>query len=127
MKFRNLFALLLVVFLVGCRQQAQTTTDTSIQIDLRQEPEAPVVGESTLIVTVRDANDQPINDAAVTVRGDMNHAGMTPVIETAKSGTDGEYSLPFEWTMAGDWIVEVTVELASGDVTSQTFDLQVTR
>ncbi len=119
--------LLLLLLLVGCRQETQTTDDNSLQIDLRVEPEAPIVGEATMIVTVRDANDQPINDATVTVRGDMNHAGMVPVIEVVESGTDGEYFLPFEWTMAGDWIVEVSVELPDDTVETQTFDLAVSQ
>jgi hypothetical protein len=125
MKTATLLTLLALVLLVGCRQQAQPTAEASLQIDLRTEPEALAVGESTLIVTVRDASGQPISDANVNVRGDMNHAGMAPVIETAKGGTDGEYHLPFEWDMAGDWIVEVTVELASGLTETRTFDLLV--
>jgi hypothetical protein len=50
---------------------------------------------------------------------------MVPVIETVESGTDGVYELPFEWTMAGDWTVEVTVELTNGETATQSFDLSV--
>ena len=57
--------LLILMLLVGCRQQAQPTVEASLQIDLRTEPEAPAVGEAILIVTVRDASGQPVNDAVI--------------------------------------------------------------
>jgi hypothetical protein len=124
---KTILLLLVLVSLVGCRQQAQPKPETGLQIDWRFEPEEPVVGDSTLIITVRDASGQAINNATVTARGDMNHAGMVPLIETVAAGNDGEYFLPFAWSMAGDWVVEITVELADGTVDSQTFDLLVTR
>ncbi len=120
----TLVPLLLLVALTGCRQQAQTTAK-DVTIDLRVDPEAPAVGDATLVVTVTGADNQPINDATVTARGDMSHAGMVPVIETADKGTDGEYMIPFQWTMAGDWTVEVTVELTNGEKASKTFDYTV--
>jgi hypothetical protein len=123
MRIWKLLTLMILSLLVGCRQQAPP--EASLQIDLRAEPEAVSVGDSMLIVTVLDADGQPVNDAKVTARADMNHAGMVPEIETVESGTDGEYTIPFEWSMAGDWIIEVTVELESGVSQSQTFDLLV--
>jgi hypothetical protein len=111
--------------LVGCRQQTPTAADVELQIDLQVDPEPATAGEAMLVITVRDAAGQPISDATVTARGDMNHAGMVPVIESAENGADGVYAIPFEWTMAGDWIVEVTVALASGETVTQSFDLSV--
>jgi hypothetical protein len=116
--------LILLTVLTGCRQQAQTTAD-NLTIDLRIDPDMPMVGDATLVITLTGADDQPVSDATVTARGDMSHAGMVPVIETVESGTDGVYELPFEWTMAGDWTVEVTVELANGETATQSFDLSV--
>ncbi len=121
-KFIILLALLLVT---GCRQQAQTTTDTGVNIDVRYEPEQPAVGDATLLITVTDAAGSPINAAQITARGDMNHAGMVPVIAEADSGENGVYTVPFEWTMSGDWFLEVTVTLPDGTTAAETFDLRV--
>lgn len=121
----GILLLALLMVMAGCRQQAQTGADAHIQIAIRHEPEQPVVGEAILFITVTQASGEPVNDARVTARGDMNHAGMVPVIAEADSGEAGVYTLPFEWTMSGDWFVEVTVTLADGTTAAETFDLRV--
>ena len=120
----TLVIVFLLSFAAGCRQQAQTSA-SSLQIDLQVAPTTPAVGDASLQVTVKDANGQPVNDAKVSARGDMSHAGMVPVIQEVQGGTNGVYDIPFQWSMAGDWTVEVTVTLASGDTTSKTFDYSV--
>lgn len=110
----GLFVLVFVV--AGCREQAPPPTDqsSSIQIDIQAESFA--VGKTDLIVTVTDAN-APINNATLSIRGDMSHAGMTPVIREVEPDepiTDGVYRVPFEWTMGGDWFVDVTATLPDG-------------
>ena len=125
-KLRWILPILLVgLVMTGCRQQTQSAADANLDIALRLDPESPVVGQATLIVTVKDPSGNPVNDAKVSARGDMNHAGMVPVIKDAESSKDGEYTIPFEWTMAGDWTVEVTVEQADGTKVSKTFDESV--
>lgn len=117
-----LFALLLIA---GCRQQAQQADDLNINIDLRVEPEDPTVGPANLIVNITDDAGNPVIATVVKARGDMNHAGMEPVLAEVESGDDIFYTIPFEWTMAGDWIVEITAELPDGNTVSETFDLSV--
>jgi hypothetical protein len=51
---------------------------------------------------------------------------MTPVFGETQTSQNGEYRIPFEWTMAGDWFVEITVTQANGgDSVTQRFDLSV--
>jgi hypothetical protein len=109
-----------VLLIAGCRQQTQNAA-AGFTIHLRTEPENPAVGESTLRIAVRGADGTPITHAKVSVRGDMNHAGMMPVLAAAERVENGEYVVPFEWSMAGDWMVEVTVELPDGIKESETF------
>lgn len=85
-----------------------------------------LVGETTLLVEARDQAGQRLtNPGKLIVRGDMHHAGMAPVISEAENAVDGVFSLPFEWTMAGGWIVEARLSLADGSVASQTFRYQI--
>ena len=99
MKFRILSALLIALLvLVGCRQTNEPTAE-NVSIDVALDSEMAMVGDATLLVTVTDEESNPINDASVSVRGDMTHAGMIPVIPDAvTTGEDGVYAIPFEFT-----------------------------
>lgn len=130
MSKRLLWIALLVLLtgtLSGCRQSAQPTPTPTADLKISMEmPAAPFrVGQSTLLITVRDAQDQPVNDALIEVTGDMTHAGMMPVSGKVESGTEGKYEVPFNWSMGGDWILTVKATLPDGRTASQRFDLTV--
>lgn len=75
------------------------------------------------MITIKDSDGNPVNDATVDIKGDMSHAGMQPVLgESSSSNGEGMYMIPYEWTMAGDWFVTVNVTLADGTVGSERFD-----
>ena len=111
-----------IVFLVSCRQQQPTASDIRLSLSVSDE----VVGETTLVVAVSDEKGKPIaNPGTLRVRGDMNHAGMAPVLAESGSASDGEFSLPFEWTMSGSWIVEASLTLPDGTVATETFSYDI--
>lgn len=77
-------------------------------------------------VTDTDGRVQPL--AELNVRGDMNHAGMVPVITTYESPeTDslGSYPVQFTWTMGGEWIVTVNARLENGTTVSDQVSIDV--
>jgi hypothetical protein len=113
----------LVVMLAACRESSTPVSTVDLDVNMRVDPQPPAVGDSTLIVTVMDGLGNPVDSARVDVRGDMNHAGMVPVLRDVEGGEGGEYRVPFEWTMGGDWIVTVTVTLADGGVATHDFDV----
>ncbi|MFN8560534.1 MAG: FixH family protein [Anaerolineae bacterium] len=120
--------LIVLALAAGCQPPATPTPERSAQaaqtIDLVVDPSPPAVGDASLIVTVtRDS--APLADAPVSVRGDMNHAGMRPVLGDATTAADGTATIPFNWTMGGDWVVTVTVTLPDGSEVSQQFDQSV--
>jgi hypothetical protein len=122
-----LSAVLLGLLLVACGQQtAPTATPVDVTLSVRAEPEPLAVGETTLIVTLHDASDAPLDGAALQVHGDMDHEGMTPVDREVSASVNGEYRVPFEWTMGGGWIVTITAQLPNngGEIT-ETFDFFV--
>ena len=117
---------LLSVFLGGCRRSlSQNEAASDMNMSLAVEPDAPAVGSATLRITLTDTNGEPINDAVLEIRGDMSHAGMEPLLASAEAGQASVYEVPFEWTMAGDWIVTVTATLPDGRIATREFDLTV--
>ena len=78
-----------------------------------------------VIVTLRDAAGQPVDNAQLAVEANMSHAGMTPVIANGTSGKDGVYRVPLTWTMAGDWYVDVKFTLPDGQKITRRFPVSV--
>jgi hypothetical protein len=121
--------LLILVFLVilaaGCARANDQPESGEVEISLSLEPEPAVVGEAIVMVTLQSSGGDPIEDAAVHVKGDMNHAGMVPVLADADHGPGGVYEMPFQWTMGGSWIVTVEATLADGTLVTRRFDVLV--
>ena len=132
--------LMLVIFLtlllsLGCGGQ-HNAESAKYQIELLP----PEFGDTYLLVRLSDDAGQPVTNALVSAEGNMNHAGMVPVISGPvhdadapsadgedDGSADGVYRIPFEFTMLGDWIITVTavVEAAAGQEATRDFDLTV--
>lgn len=121
------FPLLLALsLLVACGASTPTAGDADVQITL-----LPGQAENSLQVQLHNAAHTPITDATVTLEGNMNHAGMAPVMAApVKDGddgaTDGIYQVPFQFSMLGDWIVTVTVDVAGGSQVTKDVKVAVT-
>jgi hypothetical protein len=118
--------------LAGCRQSQLTSSSTPTPLSPKDVVEIALdtstpftVGQTTLTVMLSDGENQPIAGAKVEVRGDMNHAGMVPAQGNSISGGKGKYSVPFNWTMSGEWLVTIKATLPTGRVVSDTFVVQV--
>jgi len=120
---RHLGVLVLCMVLVGCRGGASVAAGVQMSLEIVNLP--ATVGETTLQITLRDADGAPIDNAQLDIRGDMNEAGMLPVLRDASESINGVYRVPFEWTMTGDWFVIVTATLPDGITVEQQFDLTV--
>ena len=122
LKSRAAFVAFILLLLAACRQTPIAATDLQLHISASDR----LVGETTIRVTVQDADGNAIADpGALQVRGDMRHAGMKPVFAQADQASDGVFNLPFEWTMAGAWIVEARLTLPNGDVAAQNFNFEI--
>ena len=96
------------------------------QISVQSDPYPYAVGNATLIVTVSQGDqNEPVPGLTVSARGDMNHGGMAPVLADGVESDPGVYRIPWEWTMAGDWLVDVTLRSAEGAEVTQTVDIRV--
>ena len=109
----------------GRIRQDQSAVDVGLNLDMTIEPAQAAVGPSRLIFSLTDAQGQLIDDAQLKVEGNMTHAGMVPVFAQAEPGQAGRYTVPFEWTMSGDWVVTVEVTLADGQQFSQQIPVTV--
>lgn len=119
-----LVMLLMVFLLTGCRQSAQQTDSAELTITLDTSA-AFAVGKTELTITVKDAQGNPVDNATIEVTGDMSHAGMKPELGSVQKGAQGQYKVPFTWSMGGDWVLTVKVTLPDGRTTAKRFDVAV--
>ena len=113
---------LLLLAVAACRQQQITSADIRLELQASDNR----VGETTLLASAIDRRGNAIaNPGKLSIRGDMSHAGMIPVFAESDQSTDGVFSLPFTWTMAGGWIVEASLTLPNGDKAVETFSFEI--
>lgn len=115
---------LLVLGLGGCRGDVETG-DPEVTVRLGISPTPPLVGPTRMLVEIAERGS-PTAGATVSVEGSMNHAGMVPVLDSATTLEEGQYVIPaFDFNMAGDWNVEVRVELSDGRNVVRRFPVRV--
>ena len=111
-----------VLLLTACRQQRMSSSDITLDVAVN----GMLVGESHIIVSVRDKDGNSFKSpGALTLRGDMEHAGMAPVFSESSEAIKGVFTLPFAWTMAGTWILEASLILDSGEIVTDTFRYEI--
>lgn len=111
--------LFLTVFLASCRPPPESAggaaaLPTGIQGRLELQGDARVGTVPAAVYLLRSGSG--VSGATVTVRGDMTHAGMTPVSATAGEREPGLYvAEEFAFTMGGDWLLSADVVLPDGE------------
>ena len=120
----------LILLLAACGSRSDTTSgNDDLQITLLP----PSVGGGRDIVRIQLHNREQasITDAIVMVEGNMNHAGMAPIMAGPISdgddgATDGIYQASLPFSMLGDWVITIAVNLADGSQTTQDINVTVT-
>jgi hypothetical protein len=93
--------------LFSCAPQSQNDLKIGLEVTNPKVGKTPI----TLNITYQD---QPLENAEITVRGDMTHAGMAPVQQAARELGGGNYVLDnFHFTMSGDWVLTITAKTNS--------------
>ena len=110
----------------GRRDQA-ARTDPRVDLTWTPRPDTAVVGPATLTVSLRAPSGAPIAGATVRIEGHMTHAGMAPLMAEAVEGAPGVYDAAFAFTMQGDWVLLVSVNLPDGTRVERRIDVPTVR
>jgi hypothetical protein len=95
---------LLMIVLVACAPQAKNDLNVQLEVPDRR------VGLRPVTMTILYQN-KPLENVQVSVRGDMTHAGMAPVLAEAIERGAGQYKVErFNFNMAGDWVLTITAK-----------------
>jgi hypothetical protein len=103
---------IIVLASAGCGPAASPVAPPDMEISVLPDP--PRVGPATVTLHLSDDDGNPLSGASVDLEATMTHPGMVPVLATATETETGWYEASLEFTMAGDWIVIVTLETPDG-------------
>jgi hypothetical protein len=106
-------------------QGSAPKADDGYSVTMVSEPAQPTVGPGVLTITLRDPAGNPMEGVELKVIGNMSHAGMTPVEGVLQSSAGGAYRVIMDWTMSGDWFVDVTFNINDGAEASRRFPIRV--
>lgn len=82
-------------------------------------------GDASIDILLTDTSGAPVQGAQLSFRGDMTHAGMTPVIIDLQETKPGVYRGEIQWTMAGAWVLTIQGELEDGRTLKRLINLEV--
>jgi hypothetical protein len=118
-----LFGLLvgLSVLLAACggtlTPTAEAATAGQVNITVESNPNPAVIGDTELILTITDADGNPIEGANVDVSADhTDMTGMTMGGAATDQGS-GKYAINANFSMSGNWKLTVTVRKDGLDYT----------
>jgi hypothetical protein len=106
--------------IAGCR--ASDPSD-AISAAWTVEPSPPAAGQALVVRVTLSDRDRPVSGAKLRLEGQMSHPGMTPVVSDLVERGNGTYEGHLQLTMAGDWILVVTGELAGGERLTKQLDM----
>lgn len=115
-----------MLFLVtACSRPSKSAPLGTIEPEITPQPVH--VGPATIAFKLTDASGKRIVGANVSLEGNMSHPGMAPVFAEAKEVATGEYRCPFQFSMAGDWVITARVAMPDGQKLEQHFDVKGVR
>ncbi|MER3457858.1 MAG: hypothetical protein C4309_03750 [Chloroflexota bacterium] len=108
----------------GAGATAPTPAAAGPKVVLTTSPDPPLSGNVELVLTVTDANGQPIPDADVYVFAD--HTEMSGMMMQGKATAQGggRYAITANLSMSGTWKISVQVKKSPLNYT-QDFNLEV--
>ena len=96
------------------RRRAIPDEAPEIRLAAGFNPSPPAVGAGQLTLSFFDGAGTPVGISSLEVKADMAHPGMTPWLAEIDSIEDTQVTLPVEWSMAGDWLLQIEAELSDG-------------
>lgn len=109
----------------ACHKRVERLSGLTIRHEISPQP--PRVGHAIVTLNVADASGKSVRGARISIEGDMSHAGMGPVFGEAKEAEPGQYQVPLDFSMGGDWIILVHLTLSNGQMLERQFEVNGVR
>ena len=104
---------------------AELPPDVTFELELADSTTLNTAQAAELSISLTQKGE-PVTGVTIEVEGNMNHAGMEPVLVTAEEIEAGQYRATLNWTMGGGWLVTARATLPDGTQVEKVMDnLQV--
>ena len=100
------------------------------QVAVVVNPEVPMIGNNTVMVSVADAAGAPVDGAQVAITAIMRAMGSMPEMRVPAEMTQtgpGQYEGDFSLSMDGSWPLTVRIEKADVGAATLVFDMATRR
>lgn len=96
------------------RRSAAPDEAPDVLVSATFSPSPPVAGAGWLTLSFENRSGVPTQVSSLEVKADMTHPGMRPWLAEVDSIEDSQVTLAVEWSMAGDWLLQIEAELEDG-------------
>lgn len=115
----------IAVFTLGNGNSSSSNAAGSGDITLSTNPNPPHIGQTTFMVSVKDKNGKPVDNAKVNFTINMTSMNMGSQQGSATSQGNGNYSAAGRFSMGGPWRVSTQITMPDGGSMNKDFDLNV--
>lgn len=110
---------------MGAMAGPQEKTVGNLKLRVSTQPQPAKLGDNTLRIEVKEAQDKPVTDAVVALEYTMDMPGMMIDKAEAKHAGEGVYEAPVRFSMAGPWGVTVSMRRPGQAEVRERFTVQV--
>lgn len=107
---------LVLVACSGSESPQPSAATEGLLVTLQTQPAQPRLGQTELIVEVKDTDGRAVDGATVTLKADMIGHSMGDLSGQATGQSNGRYTTRANLSMAGEWQVDVQVKTVDKDV-----------
>ena len=112
----SLAGALVLVACSGSDSLKSSAATEGLLVTLQTQPAQPRLGQTELIVEVKDVDGRAVDGATVTLKADMIGHSMGDLSGQATGQSNGRYTARANLSMAGEWQVDVQVKTVDKDV-----------
>lgn len=115
----------IAVFTLGNGNTSSSNAEEENNITFTTNPNPPHIGQTTCIISVKDKNGKPVNNAKIHFTINMTSMNMGVQEGSATLQGNGNYAAVGRFSMGGPWRVSTQITMPDGRSIDKDFDVNL--